>query len=86
MKTQLSTFEVELHITATEKEARVLNLVAGYLRANDFAKHFTNQLPRGMTADEFDSVMRHLHGHLGAVLKAIDDGREKMAADLRGKP
>lgn len=85
MKTQLSTLEVSLHLTATEREARVLNLIASYVRADAFTKHFTQQLPRGVTADDFDAVMAHLHTHLGGVLHALDAGRAKIADDLRGR-
>lgn len=83
MRTQLKALEVEVLLSATEKEARILNHVASYVRHQAFAEHFSQTLPKGVTKEEFDGVMAHLHSHTGRVLKALDDGREKIAGDLR---
>lgn len=83
MRTQLKALEVEVLFTATEKEARVLNLVASYVRHGSFAEHFSKELPRGLTKEEFDGVMAHLHSHTGRVLQALDEGRARIADGLR---
>lgn len=83
MKTQLKTLEVELHTTMTEKEARVLHWLGSYVRAKDFEEHYSKAYPKGVTAEDFDGVMAHLHGHMGNVLDAIYSGRETVATKLR---
>lgn len=83
MRTQLKALEIEVLLSATEKEARILNMVASFIRHKAFHEHFSRELPRGVTPEEFDGVMAHLHSHTGRVLKALDDGREKIAGDLR---
>lgn len=83
MRTQLKALEVEVLLSASEKEARIINLVASFVRHKEFAEHFSKELPRGITKEEFDGVMAHLHSHTGMVLNALDEGRAKIADKLR---
>lgn len=83
MKTQLKALEVEVLLTASEKEARIINHIASFVRHKAFAEHFSETLPRGVTKEEFDGVMAHLHSHTGRVLTALDEGRGTIATKLK---
>lgn len=84
MKTRLNALDIELHVTMTEKEARTLNWIAGYIRSPGFTEHFSKTPPRGVQVEDIDGVMIHLHSHMGRVLDALDSGRATIAESLKG--
>jgi hypothetical protein len=88
MKTQLQDMGVTFHFTCTEKEAQILNHVAGYLRAGNWAefysKHYSGPNAPKIDADTFDGVMMHLHGETGRVLGLVRESRAKLITDLKG--
>lgn len=84
MKTQLREMVVEVLFTCTEREAVVLNHVASYVRSKDWKEHFSKNFGDGVSEEQFDGVMLHLHQETGRVLSALRSGRARISDELRG--
>jgi hypothetical protein len=85
MKTQLENMGVQVLFTCSEKEARILNHVASYLRAKGWSEHYSQHFSSDhrIDADAFDSVMIHLHMETGRALNAISESRSALAGTLK---